>query len=126
MNKITEFAWNITAFEGFENGTASVTNRNPGNLRFNAYTESLGATVASPAGFARFPNFQTGFQALVQFLTDAANGKNSSYKLEMTIMEFFAVFAPSSDDNNPNSYAANVCTRMGIPLTTTLSSLLSD
>lgn len=119
-----ELAWAITGFEGFLNGAASYNNKNQGNLRWGNYTKSLGATSESPAGFARFPSYAFGFQALSQFLFDAASGKNSEYKPEMTLAEFFGTYAPASDENNPDEYAAVVCLHAGLQTTDTLQSLL--
>ena len=56
----------IQFHEGWQPGSVSVINNNPGNLKFAG---QLGATGQDVKGFAVFPDFQTGKQALVNDIT---------------------------------------------------------
>jgi hypothetical protein len=123
--KLLEWCWAICGFEGFVNGAASYNNKNQANMRYGTYAKQLGATSISPAGFARFPSYAVGFQALCQFWHDAASGLNSAYQPTMTLAEAIAEYAPSSDENNPDEYAAVVCLHAGLQVTDTLQSLLN-
>lgn len=94
-----------------EGGNANYPNIcNPGNLRYTAYTKSLGATGHTPLGnYAIFPDEATGLGAspsgegavtyhlngkgLCQFLVDAANNELIPYKNARTFIAFELIFA---------------------------------
>ena len=116
----------VQKHEGWFAGSRSQRNNNPGNLRYTPYTKSLGAVGQDEGRFCEFPDYGTGWSALVQFLTDAANNLLIPYKGNPTLLEFFSVYAPSSDNNNPRRYAEVVAGYIGTGVTvdTTISSLL--
>lgn len=88
--------------EGYYPGSRAYRNQNPGNLR---YAGQYGSTGADDAGFAVFPDYQTGFNALVnQLQLDATRHP------DWTILDFVSNYAPSSDNNVPVQYAQNVST----------------
>ena len=72
---------------------------NPGALRYS-YLQ-----LYQKNGFAVFVDYQTGWKALIHQLTISANGKSSYYKPSGTVLDFCKVYAPSSDNNNPQNYA---------------------
>lgn len=129
---IHSFALAIQSFEGFiapciryPLGTASWRNNNPGNMRYTPYSVSLGATGKSLVGFAKFPTYQIGFDALCQMLTDACSGKLPAYDPSKGLVAFFSIYAPSSDGaNNPLRYASVVATKMNINVAQPISTFL--
>ena len=117
---LRKWAGAIQVYEGYYPFSRSYRNKNPGNLKFTGYTQSLGAIKADVAGFCIFPTYEAGFEALCQFLKDAANGELKAYHSpgakpsDFTLLQFFAAYAPSSDKNNPNAYASFVARQLGI------------
>lgn len=114
---IPMFAKAIQDHEGFYTGSRSFRNNSPANFktggRLTAYMQKLGGIGLDKDGFVKFPDYQTGFNALCLFLTDACNGKLLSYKPDMTLVDFFRKYAPSSDNNDPINYAKVVANKIG-------------
>jgi hypothetical protein len=98
---------------GYPTGSLSYRNNNPGNLRPGSL--AVGAT-GSNGGYAVFPNYQTGLNALVGLIQSPAYWN-------LTLTQFFAQYAPASDGNNPGSYAATVAANLGVDANTPLSQL---
>jgi hypothetical protein len=87
----------IQAQEGYYPGSIAYRNNNPGNLM---YAGQPGAT-SGPGGFAVFPDYQTGYNALLnQISLDASRGE--------TISQFISKYAPAAGGNDPTTYASNV------------------
>jgi hypothetical protein len=97
------YASTIQTIEGWYPGSKSYRNNNPGNLKF---ADQPGATGADPQGFAIFPDYKTGFNALHrQVGLDAKRG--------LSIQEFTDKYAPAQDGNDPKSYAAVLAAAVG-------------
>lgn len=103
MNRLEMLATAVKNHEGYFKplqkawlplGSKSYRNNNPGNLRFDAYRQSLGADYEA-LGFAHFPNYETGWKALMTLLYDSITGKRKGlpYNQEQTIPEFFGVYS---------------------------------
>ena len=75
-------------------GSLSWRNNNPGNLRFGAFARRHGATHES-GGFAVFPNYQTGFNALVALL------RTKTYR-DLTLYDAIHRYAPTSENHTEN------------------------
>lgn len=88
--------------EGYYPGSRAYRNQNPGNLR---YAGQYGSTGADDAGFAVFPDYHTGFDALINQLQ-----LDASRHPDWTVMDFVSHYAPSSDNNVPGQYARNIST----------------
>lgn len=102
----------IQTQEGYYPGTLAYQNNNPGNL---IYAGQAGATPGA-GGFASFPDYQTGLEALNnQIQLYAGRG--------LTIQGMMNVYAPAASGNNPTLYASNVATALGVSPDTLLSSL---
>lgn len=111
---LSAFCMSIQKFEGWVANppSRSYLNKNPGNLRkWHTQTGTAG-------GFAVFPTYEAGFAALKELVTRAATGKSTVYKPTDTIAQFFAKYAPSSDNNHPDTYARFVALRLGVEATT--------
>jgi hypothetical protein len=75
-------------------------NNNPGALR-------SWPGMPSRNGFAVFPDYATGYNALV---TDVQTNIDRG----LSLSQFISKYAPSADSNDPNSYTAFVASRVGI------------
>ena len=134
-NMIQKFALAIEEFEDYvlpggkfrngqiaPNGSLSFINKNPGNLKYTHLTQSYGSVHYygsighDSKNFCIFPDYQTGFNALQQFITDAASDKLAAYH-SCTIQSFFVSY---SGDQNEAKYVAK---SLGLPLETKLSTL---
>ena len=122
--KIRQFADAIQLHEGYYKGSRSYRNNNPGNFRYNTFTKSLGAIDKDPQGFCIFPSYNVGFNALLTFLRYACTDKLKSYKGTMNLYEFFSVYAPATDSNNPKRYADFVAQFIGIPAETQIKTFI--
>ena len=93
----------IQRHEGWFPGSKAFRNNNPGNL---AYAGQPGATK-DPDGFAVFPDYKSGWEALNrQIAADAKRG--------LSIRQFTAKYARDSvKGNNPEQYARDLATSLG-------------
>jgi hypothetical protein len=82
--------------EGYNPGTAAYRNNNPGNLR----------SVSGP--FKQFSTLQEGAQAMLDYIERANSKQNKAYLKANTLIEYINVYAPSEDQNDPNSYTASI------------------
>lgn len=132
---IIKWAEAIKQFEGWKPGSRSFKNHNPGNLRYSAYTASLGAIGKDSGRFCIFEDDRAGFAALCIFLDDAANrrlrpyhvfsasnpyhwklmpeGRNGDELPDFTLEDFYQVYAPEGDGNAPSGYARFVADKLG-------------
>lgn len=111
---LTQLALAIQQQEGYYAGSLAYRNNNPGNLM---YAGQAGATGKDGSGFAVFPDYQTGFDALLrQIQLDAGRGD--------TFYSFTADYAPASDGNNPTAYAQFLASQMGVDPNSTLADAL--
>jgi hypothetical protein len=120
-DKILLLAYAITRFEGMASGSTSHRNKNPGNLRWHG---QAGTVKADASGYAVFATLQDGVHALLRQLMFAATGQSAVYQADMTLEEFFQVYAPHKDHNDPGRYARFAAAIIGTETTTTLKELL--
>ena len=112
VSKLELWAEAIKQFEGWNPGSVSYRNNNPGNVR----------SVAGP--FKKFLTYEEGWNYLLDYLTRAATGKHAAYRPDMNLQEFFGVYAPSSDGNHPNNYANFVGKKIGVDIKTKIKDLV--
>lgn len=110
-----------------------------GNLRYTAYTKSLGAVGHTPTGnYAIFPDAETALGATVlgtdfgpaqyvmngkglcQFLLDAANNELIPYKSARTLIAFTKIFA----GNPPQGYIDTIATILKVGESTDISTFV--
>jgi hypothetical protein len=120
-NKIGAWADAIQVHEGWFPGSRSYRNNNPGNLRFVGQRLAIGSDSSN---FCIFKTYADGRATLEQMLINAATGKSSVYRPEMSLLDFFNKYAPSADNNNPGAYAADVARRIGVPVETQIKNLV--
>lgn len=115
---LEQFCEAIKKHEGWYPGSRSYRQQNPGNLRWSKYM------IGQDGGFAMFPDYATGWKALVFQVEIAAQGKSKVYRPDMTFYDFFAVYAPASDNNAPRQYAEQVAKHVGVSPFTKIKQLL--
>jgi hypothetical protein len=105
----------IQQVEGYYPGTLAYTNNNPGNLIY------VGQAGASPGagGFASFPTYDAGYQALLNQIQNYANRG-------LTIDQMMAIYAPAGQgSNNPSSYANTIANNLGVSTSTPVATAIS-
>ena len=106
----------IATEEGYYvDGSRPHRNNNPGDLIWGSEAERFGATHGDPR-FAVFPNPQTGWEALKRWFSIPAHyedGKLVAGYLGAKIKDAVFRFAPP-EENNSDSYLANVLTWTGL------------
>lgn len=120
---VIEMAEAIRGYEGWYPGSRSYRNFNPGNLKNTSYTRELGATGSDEKGFCIFPSYETGFNALCQFIRDAGRNKLKAYH-DCSLYSFFQSYAPGRDGNIPSDYAEYVAKKINVSPTQKVASLL--
>lgn len=123
MNRpsLTQLAKEIEKYENIGDKTLN----NPGALRYSPF--QVGQRVQKSTGkmLAYFATYKQGFDALIYQLKLVATGKSPAYNKEakalgltscsqMSISQFFNVYAPSNDQNNPDAYARTVATNLKV------------
>lgn len=126
MNKINEWAEAIKKHEGYFPGSASYRNNNPGNFRCSGLVMGEFGATKCVNNLAVFPTYEKGWQALKQFLIYACTDQLRSYKKTMTLLDFYKVYAPSADKNNPLGYATAVAKDMGVSIDTKIGSFFQE
>jgi|SRR5271155_3592998 len=111
----------IQQMEGYYPGSVAYQNNNPGNLM---YAGQSGATKGTN-GFAVFPTYQDGYNALLNQLNIYANQG-------LTINQMMAKYAPAYDNNgnpipgnNPTLYASTIAGSLGVSPNTTVADALA-
>lgn len=107
----------IKEFEGWYPGSRSYRQNNPGNLRWSKYQSG------TKNNFSVFPDYETGWKALLFQLRIATDGRSSVYTPNDTLLQFFSTYAPSTDNNYPEKYAKFVADKLGVSIDTKISDL---
>jgi len=128
MTFLRDLALAHRTHEGWFPGSLSQRNNNPGNLRLTSYQRKAYGAVPGAGGFARFPSYEIGFQALMDDLRMKIMGQSAhiDYSGNPTFLDYIKVYAPAEDRNDPNSYAQALVrdlSQYGITLSTRLSEL---
>lgn len=101
-------------------GSVSWRGNNPGNIRPGAFATSMGAVgvihTEKYGDFAKFPNYQTGWNAMRALLL------GNAYR-NLSIVDAIFKWAPPADHNNSASYAAAVAKAVGAPAGTKVGQL---
>lgn len=108
----------IQTVEGYYPGTIAYTNNNPGNLM---YVGQSGATQG-PGGYAVFPSYDAGYQALLNQIQSYADQG-------LTIDQMMNLYAPAPSascttacaGNNPSAYANQIASSLGVSTNTTVA-----
>ncbi|MDE1944840.1 MAG: hypothetical protein KGI03_01010 [Patescibacteria group bacterium] len=122
----------------YPTGTRSFHDKNPGNLK---YAGQIGSIGEDKDGFCIFPDYNTGFAALIRQVQIAIKGSGMRYKAEIfdpvqkawrqqNFLDFFKVYDSSYGDD-PTAYAEDVAAELSkiagvtIPITTPMTTLVA-
>ncbi|BBY17695.1 hypothetical protein MLIT_32870 [Mycolicibacterium litorale] len=102
-------------------GSFAWLNNNPGNLTGHVGGPDFGQYIDkfNWHNFLIFPDYATGFTAIGAFL------RQGIYP-PLSILEAFRRYAPASDGNTPDVYAADVAAAAGVPMDTPVGDLGDD
>ena len=104
MLPIEALADGIMNFEGWHRDSRSWRNRNPGNLR----PASIPPTdPVDDANYRVFESLSDGWLALTYDILKKLLGSHGLTD-DSTLRNFFDIYAPSDDDNDPDKYARQV------------------
>ena len=115
MKLIEALADSIWRFEGwippgmdpkFPYGSRSWRNRNPGNLR-PVMSSGVQAVPVDDRNYRVFDSLAQGWIALSNDISAKLEGSHGLTD-DSTLRNFFDIYAPSDDDNDPNKYARQV------------------
>lgn len=110
-NLLDEFCLAIRDFEG-KPGDLNYRTNNPGNIR------------GVDGKFLKFKTMEEGMAYLKDYVTRACTGKHKAYSPMFTLIDFFNVYAPAGDKNNPGEYAKWVANRIGVDVSFKIQNLL--
>ncbi len=102
----------IRTFEGWYEGSKSMRNNNPGNIK------------GLDGEFLVFSTAEAGFEYLKDYIRRACTGKHKAYKPSYTLRQFFATYAPDGDRIIDN-YTMHVAEGMGVSSKIKLSEIYS-
>ena len=94
-------------------------NNNPWNIKDNEFWNVI---WHDESWFAIFATPEDWFDALVEKIIYNQTNPNSRYYWK-TIREYFRIYAPSSDGNNPDAYANSVAKQLWVSVDTPISEL---
>lgn len=125
---------------GYPRGTPAYLNNNPGNLRCDPSNKANWNRLAITQnnGFCIFLDYDTGLEALMNVVTVVCKGAapaTSPYTLaakriglpdcsHLTLIQYFTVRDPVSDNNDPMSMASEIAGKVGISPTAQMRELL--
>ena len=128
---LSKWANAIFHHEGGNAGNRNVRNNNPGNL---VYAGQAGAIGKDSAGFAIFPDMQTGMAALERDLTAKVN-KYPNYSILQIMARYLGnadpmnvpangeIYVNGKYQGNANDYAKTVAKALGVSTSATLSEI---
>jgi hypothetical protein len=112
-------AGTIQQVEGYYPGSLAYVNNNPGNLVYTSYYASAFGAIPGAGGFAKFPDYATGYAALQhQIQVDAARGDS--------ISDLTYSWLGSGQGGNAPAYAASIANALGVDPSTSVQSLITD
>jgi len=120
ISAISTMAAAIQSFEGWDPGSRSYRNNNPGNLRSKTLPTYLkGAIGLDDEKHVIFDTYENGYNALIRQLKLAFTGKSNNFNPDMTLYQFFDKYAEANSGN----YARAVAEKLGVSPETTLNEL---
>jgi hypothetical protein len=128
MKLLEALADSIMRFEGWTppgmdprspQGSRSWRNRNPGNLR-PVIASGVQAVPVDDRNYRVFESLAQGWIALLNDISAKLEGSHGLTD-NSTLRNFFDIYAPSNDDNDPNKYARQVAIWLSRDLGTTIA-----
>lgn len=111
QSRLEAFCAAIQEHEGWYPGSRSFRNNNPGNCRYSSvgYAARYLPVLKDKDGFAIFKDYATGWLYLQNLVREKIQSNPNQ-----TLAAFFELYAPTSDNNDPQAYAAAVGKRLGV------------
>jgi hypothetical protein len=120
--KVDAFAHAIARAEGFGVPHAIPTRyHNPGDIRAHRGVHYPGQVGLNRRGYVIFKDDAAGFAALKDILRKMARGESRHYGRNMTILKVAKIYATGW-----RTWSKNVAHNLGVPPTTTLSTLFAE
>ena len=128
MKLLEALADSIWRFEGWvppgvdpklPDGSRSWRNRNPGNLR-PVIASGVQAVPVDDRNYRVFDSLAQGWIALLNDISAKLEGSHGLTD-NSTLRNFFDIYAPSNDDNDPNKYARQVAIWLSRDLGSTIA-----
>ncbi len=117
--RIRELARLIQEFEGYDKGSLSFRNNNPGNLRSSPFAQG------KKDGYAKFRSYFDGLFGLMWDLWSKTEGRTrTDLRPTSTFLELIQVYAPPGDSNDPDGYANFIIQNWLLPEPPALDTLL--
>lgn len=110
VQSVSQYQWSWMSW-------AWLKNNNPWNIKDTQFWNVIG-TWAN--GFAQFATPEDWFDALVEKVKFNQTNPSSRY-YGKTIAEYFQIYAPSSDGNDPKGYAQDVANKLWVSVNTPIS-----
>jgi hypothetical protein len=124
--KILTICKAIQNYEGWEPGSRSYRNNNPGNIDFenqpNAVLETIPKGYNENPCFAHFNTYTDGFQALYDLWVNICTVPSKDYQPTMTLDQ--AIFVYNGQGANSPEYAASIATALSVPVGTQLETFV--
>ena len=121
---IIDWANAVKQEEGWTLGSPSYINQNPGNLGYTTLTASWGGVQSGAktdgGHFCKFPDYDTGFKALCNFLTLGAEDELKAFHNARTLGAFSSVYG-----NTGPGYGEGIAKTLGVSVDTPVSTFLS-
>lgn len=115
-----EEGWQPLGTTSTPGGSASYRRHNPLNLRASPFE------IGKDNGYSVFRNDMDGLAAARWDIVQKAKGNTATgLGPKSTLAQLIHVWAPASDNNNPEGYLAHVLTRTGFSATITLEALVT-
>ena len=122
--RIVAWANAIKLAEGWSPTSVSCLNNNPGNLGYTTLTASWGGMKSGAKDdggfFCKFKDYDTGFQALCNFLVLGAEDELKAFHQARTLGEFSSVYG-----NTGLGYGQQIANILNVPLNSDISTFLS-
>jgi hypothetical protein len=122
--RIVAWANAIKQIEGWSPTSPSCVNNNPGNLGYTSLTASWGGMKSGAktdgGNFCKFKDYDTGFQALCNFLVLGAEDELKAFHQARTLGDFSKVYG-----NTGSGYGQQIANILNVPVTTNISTFLA-
>lgn len=121
MTRLEALCAAIQKNEGWYPLSRSWRNNNPGNLRSSPFAASVSG------GFARFASYASGWLGLWWDVWMKCQGKTvTGLGPNSTLQDLARVWAPTSNANDPDQYAAKLATQLKLDIYTPLRYFTND
>ena len=82
------------------------------------WRKNPGAIKSTDGKFLEFKTYEEGLNYLYNYIKRVIDGKHLAYSKggETTLLEFFEIYSPANDNNNPVAYCDFIANKLGVPV----------